>query len=47
MDTYKGVAKDSLVQRLKDARERPRWLLRRVSDENLEAQHDQIMSPLI
>ena len=47
MDTYKGVAKDSLVRRLKDARERPRWLLRRVSDENLEAQHDQIMSPLI
>lgn len=46
-DTCKGVVKDSLVQRLKDASGRSRWLLRGVSDENLEAQHHQIMSPLI
>lgn len=39
--------KDSLVRRLKDASGRSRWLLRGVSDENLEAQHHQIMSPLI
>ncbi len=46
-DTCKSVVKDSLVRRLKDASGRSRWLLRGVSDENLEAQHHQIMGPLI
>ncbi len=41
------MVKDSLVRRLKDASGRSRWLLRGVSDENLEAQHHQIMGPLI
>jgi iron(II)-dependent oxidoreductase len=41
------VVKDCLVRQLKDASGRSRWLLRGVSDENLEAQHHQIMSPLI
>ncbi len=47
MDTYKGVTKEDLVRRLEEARERTRWLLREVSDEDLAAQHDRIMSPLI
>jgi gamma-glutamyl hercynylcysteine S-oxide synthase len=47
MDTYKAVAKDDLVRRLEEARQRTRWLLRTGSDEDLSRQHDPIMSPLI
>ena len=47
MDTYKVVAKDDLVRQLEEVRQRTRWLLRTVSDEDLSRQHDPIMSPLI
>ena len=47
MDTRKAVSKDGLARRLQEARERTRWLLRTVSDEDLARQHDEIMSPLI
>ena len=47
MDTYRSVAKRDLVRRLEVARERTRWLLGDVSDEDLEARHDPAMSPLI
>ena len=47
MDTKQREAKEVLIQRLVEARERTRWLLRTVSDEDLTAQHDPIMSPLI
>jgi iron(II)-dependent oxidoreductase len=47
MDARKAVSKDGLAQQLQEARERTRWLLRTVSDEDLARQHDEIMSPLI
>ncbi len=47
MDTRSGGIKSALVERLTEARERTRWLLRTVSDEDLALQHDPIMSPLI
>jgi iron(II)-dependent oxidoreductase len=47
MDAQKVVSKDGLARRLQEARERTRWLLRTVSDEDLARQHDEIMSPLI
>ena len=47
MDTKRGELKEVLVNRLEEARGRTRFLLRTVSDEDLTAQHDQIMSPLI
>jgi iron(II)-dependent oxidoreductase len=47
MDTQKDVSKNGLARRLQEARERTRWLLRPVSDEDLALQHDGIMSPLI
>ncbi|HEU4846648.1 MAG TPA: DinB family protein, partial [Rubrobacteraceae bacterium] len=47
MDARKAVSKDGLARRLQEARERTRWLLRTVSDEDLARQHDEIMSPLI
>ena len=47
MDTHRGVAKDDLVRRLEEARQRTRWLLSSVSEEDLYRQHDPIMSPLI
>jgi hypothetical protein len=46
MDARKAVSKDGLARRLQEARERTRWLLRTVSDEDLARQHDEIMSPL-
>jgi len=47
MDTASDETKDLLVERLTEARERTRWLLSTVSDEDLVRQHDRIMSPLI
>src|SRR5215211_3586913 len=47
MDTKSGETKDFLVEKLAEARERTRWLLSTVSDEDLVRQHDRIMSPLI
>ena len=47
MDTERVVAKDNLVRNLEETRQRTRWLLRNVSDEDLSRQHDPIMSPLI
>lgn len=45
MDTERVVAKDDLVRNLEETRQRTRWLLRNVSDEDLSRQHDPIMSP--
>src|SRR5918995_3695917 len=47
MDTRSAVSKDVLAGMLEEARERTRFLLGPVSEEDLVAQHDQIMSPLI
>ena len=47
MDTKRGVLKEAIVQKLEEARERTRLLLAQVSDEDLGAQQDPIMSPLI
>jgi gamma-glutamyl hercynylcysteine S-oxide synthase len=47
MDTKSDETRDFLVEKLAEARERTRWLLHMVSDEDLVRQHDQIMSPLI
>ncbi|HET7270289.1 MAG TPA: DinB family protein, partial [Rubrobacter sp.] len=47
MDTCKAVAKDEIVRQLEEARQRTRWLLSTVSEEDLSHQHDPIMSPLI
>jgi iron(II)-dependent oxidoreductase len=47
VDTKSGETKDALAEKLAEARERTRWLLYPVSDEDLAAQHDRIMSPLI
>jgi gamma-glutamyl hercynylcysteine S-oxide synthase len=47
MDAKSGQIKDALVGKLTEARERTRWLLGTVSEEDLVRQHDPIMSPLI
>ena len=47
MDTRRAVAKDQIVRQLEETRQRTRWLLSTVSDEDLSRQHDPIMSPLI
>jgi iron(II)-dependent oxidoreductase len=47
MDIKRSVSKVAIVQKLEEARERTRLLLEPVSDEDLAAQHDQIMSPLV
>src|ERR687894_2567549 len=47
METRGAVSKDVLAEKLEEARERTRFLLGPVSKEDLVAQHDQIMSPLI
>jgi gamma-glutamyl hercynylcysteine S-oxide synthase len=47
METRDAVSKDVLAGKLEEARERTRFLLEPVSEEDLVAQHDQIMSPLI
>ena len=47
MDTKSGETKDAIAEKLAEARERTRWLLHTVSDEDLAAQHNPIMSPLI
>jgi gamma-glutamyl hercynylcysteine S-oxide synthase len=47
VDTKVGETKDALAEKLAEARERTRWLLHTVSDEDLAHQHDEIMSPLI
>jgi gamma-glutamyl hercynylcysteine S-oxide synthase len=47
MDIKSDETRDFLVERLTEARERTRWLLSTVSDEDLVRQHDRIMSPLI
>ncbi len=46
-DTKRSDARETLVQQLEEARERTRLLLGPVSEEDLTAQHDRIMSPLI
>ncbi len=47
MKTRGTVSRDVLAGKLEEARERTRFLLGPVSDEDLVVQHDQIMSPLI
>ena len=47
METRGAVSKDTLVGKLEEARERTRFLLEGVSEEDLTTQHDPIMSPLI
>jgi iron(II)-dependent oxidoreductase len=47
VNTKRGETKDALAEKLVEGRERTRWLLRTVSDADLVAQHDRIMSPLI
>jgi gamma-glutamyl hercynylcysteine S-oxide synthase len=47
MDTKSGETRDALAEKLTEARERTRWLLSTVSDEDMATQHDPIMSPLI
>jgi iron(II)-dependent oxidoreductase len=47
METRHAVSKDVLAEKLEEARERTRFLLGPVSEEDLVAQHDQTMSPLI
>jgi gamma-glutamyl hercynylcysteine S-oxide synthase len=47
MKTRGAVSKDALAKKLEEARERTRFLLGPVSEEDLVVQHDQIMSPLI
>jgi iron(II)-dependent oxidoreductase len=47
METRHAVSKDVLAGKLEEARERTRFLLGPVSEEDLLAQHDAIMSPLI
>jgi iron(II)-dependent oxidoreductase len=47
VDNQSGEIRHILVEKLVEGRERTRWLLRTVSDEDLTAQHDPIMSPLL
>ena len=47
MDTTRATTRETLARQLEEARERTRFLLANVSDEDLNLQHDQIMSPLI
>jgi iron(II)-dependent oxidoreductase len=47
MDTCGKELKSGLVTQLEEARERTRFLLGLVSEENLARQHDPIMSPLV
>src|SRR3712207_9059601 len=47
MNDNSDKIKKGLAEKLAEARQRTRWLLENVSDEDLAAQHDPIMSPLI
>ena len=47
INNYSGDMKKDLIEGLEEARKRTRLLLASVSDEDLAAQHDPIMSPLI
>src|SRR4051794_17535539 len=47
MKTRNVVSKDTLIGELEEARERTRFLLGPISEEDLVAQHEPIMSPLI
>src|SRR5215203_6804210 len=47
MDTKGGTNKGVIVEGLTEARERTRFLLRGISEEDLTVQQDPIMSPLI
>ena len=47
METRGAVSKDVLAEKLEEARERTRFLLGGVSEEDLTTQYDPIMSPLI
>jgi gamma-glutamyl hercynylcysteine S-oxide synthase len=47
MDTKRGANKEDIIKGLEEARERTRFLLGPVSEEDIVAQHDPIMSPLI
>ncbi len=46
-DTRRGDTKEALVRQLEEARERTRFLLEPLCEEDLAIQHDAIMSPLI
>ncbi len=47
MDTMRATTREALARKLEEARDRTRFLLGTVSDEDLAVQHDPIMSPLI
>src|SRR3712207_5597162 len=47
MNDNSDKIKKDLAEKLAESRQRTRWLLENVSDEDLVAQHDPIMSPLI
>jgi iron(II)-dependent oxidoreductase len=47
MNDNSDKIKKDLAEKLREARERTRWLLSTVSDEDLIRQHDPIMSPMI
>src|SRR3712207_2479179 len=47
MNDNSDKIKKDLAEKLAESRQRTRWLLENVSDEDLAAQHDPIMSPLI
>jgi formylglycine-generating enzyme required for sulfatase activity len=47
MDTQREVARDQIARQVEEARQRTRWLLSTISDEDLSRQHDPVMSPLI
>ena len=47
MDTMRATTREALHRQLEEARDRTRYLLGTVSDEDLAVQHDPIMSPLI
>lgn len=47
MDTQKARLRQRIAAEIEEARQRTRYLLESVSDEDLKAQHDPVMSPLI
>lgn len=47
MDTQKARLRQRIAAEIEEARQRTRYLLESVSDEDLQAQHDPVMSPLI
>lgn len=47
MDTRKARLRQRIAEEIEEARQRTRYLLESVSDKDLQAQHDPVMSPLI